>query len=191
CGGRSGDAPYLGVVRSRCLRPAREVAREAGGSPPPARGAPRGGAGGGPHPPVPSARGRRPAGRLFLDDHRHRPRRDPRRDRLRARRPGAGTLHRTTAPSPAMLSGAVRLQTVAATFDGDLGQFAAHGRVLGDTVLSIAIVSEGDSQMTRIPLQGPITLPTLLPLRLAFGGELRSGRSYTARLFDPLLLTGR
>jgi len=45
--------------------------------------------------------------------------------------------------------------------------------------------------MTRIPLQGPITLPTLLPLRLAFGGELRSGRSYTARLFDPLLLTGR
>jgi transglutaminase superfamily protein len=30
-----------------------------------------------------------------------------------------------------------------------------------------------------------------LPLRLAFGGELKSGRSYTARLFDPLLLTGR
>src|SRR3989442_1103908 len=29
------------------------------------------------------------------------------------------------------------------------------------------------------------------PLRLAFGGELRSGRSYTARLFDPLLLTSR
>jgi len=105
--------------------------------------------------------------------------------------PALGTLHRTTARSTTMLSRALRLQTVAATFDGDLGQFAAHGRVLGDTVLSIAIVSEGDSQMTRIPLQGPITLPTLLPLRLAFGGELRSGRSYTARLFDPLLLTGR
>ena len=105
--------------------------------------------------------------------------------------PALGTLHRTTARSITTLSRALRLQTVAATFDGDLGQFAAHGRVLGDTVLSIAIVSEGDSQMTRIPLQGPITLPTLLPLRLAFGGELRSGRSYTARLFDPLLLTGR
>jgi hypothetical protein len=45
--------------------------------------------------------------------------------------------------------------------------------------------------MTRIPLEGPITVPALLPLRLAFGGELKSGRSYTARLFDPLLLTGR
>ena len=102
-----------------------------------------------------------------------------------------GTLHRTTARSITMLSRALRLETVETTFDGDLGQFAAHGRVIGDTVLSVAIVSEGDSQMTRIPLQGPITLPTLLPLRLAFGGELRSGRSYTARLFDPLLLTGR
>src|SRR5207247_11240904 len=50
---------------------------------------------------------------------------------------------------------------------------------------------EGDAQLTRIPLRGPVTLPTLLPLRLAFGGELRSGRSSTARLFDPLLLTGR
>jgi hypothetical protein len=105
--------------------------------------------------------------------------------------PALGTLHRTAARSTTMLSRALRLQTVEATFDGDLGQFSAHGRVLGDTVLSISIVSEGDSQMTRIPLQGPITLPTLLPLRLAFGGELRSGRSYTARLFDPLLLTGR
>jgi hypothetical protein len=102
-----------------------------------------------------------------------------------------GKLHRTSARSVAMVSRALRLQSVDATFDGDLGQFAAHGRVLGDSVLSVAIVSEGDSQMTRIPLQGPLTLPTLLPLRLAFGGELRSGRSYTARLFDPLLLTGR
>ena len=105
--------------------------------------------------------------------------------------PALGTLHRTSARSITMLSRALRLQTVETTFDGDLGQFSAHGSVLGDTVLSIAIISEGDSQMTRIPLAGPITLPSLLPLRLAFGGELRSGRSYTARLFDPLLLTGR
>ena len=105
--------------------------------------------------------------------------------------PALGALHRTSARSVTMLSRSMRVQSVDATFDGDLGQFAAHGRVFGDTVLSVAIVSAGDSQMTRIPLQGPITLPALLPLRLAFGGELKSGRSYTARLFDPLLLTGR
>ena len=102
-----------------------------------------------------------------------------------------GKLRRTTARSVATLSRALRLQSVDAIFDGDLGQFAAHARVLGDTILSVAIVSAGDSQMTRIPLEGPVTLPSLLPLRLAFGGELQSGRSYTARLFDPLLLTSR
>ncbi|HKC41612.1 MAG TPA: transglutaminase family protein [Gemmatimonadales bacterium] len=105
--------------------------------------------------------------------------------------PAMGALHRTSARSIATLSRALRLETVETTFDGDLGQFAAHGRVIGDTVLLVAIVAAGDSQTTRIPLQGPITLPTLLPLRLAFGGELRSGHAYTARLFDPLLLTGR
>lgn len=105
--------------------------------------------------------------------------------------PALGTLHRTSARSVTMLSRALRLQSIDATFDGDLGQFTTHGRVLGDSVLSIAIITGGDSQMTRIPLEEPITLPTLLPLRLAFGGELQSGRSYTARLFDPLLVTGR
>jgi len=105
--------------------------------------------------------------------------------------PAMGALHRTSARSTATLSRALRLETVETTFDGDLGQFAAHGRVIGDTVLLVAIVAAGDSQTTRIPLQGPITLPTLLPLRLAFGGELRSGHAYTARLFDPLLLTSR
>ncbi|HXM38835.1 MAG TPA: transglutaminase-like domain-containing protein [Gemmatimonadales bacterium] len=102
-----------------------------------------------------------------------------------------GKLHRTTARSVALLSRALRLQRVDVTFDGDLGQFAAHGRVLGDTILAVAIVSDRDSQVTRIPLTGPITLPTLLPLRLAFGGELQPGRTYTARLFDPLLLAAR
>jgi transglutaminase-like putative cysteine protease len=105
--------------------------------------------------------------------------------------PALGKLHRTSARSVAHLSRALRLQTVDATFDGDMGEFTTHGRVVGDTVLAISILSEGDSQMTRIPLEGPITLPALLPLRLAFGGELQSGRSYTARLFDPVLVTSR
>jgi Transglutaminase-like superfamily len=105
--------------------------------------------------------------------------------------PALGKMHRTTARSTAMLSRALRLESVDASFDGDLGQFTTHGRVLGDSLLSIAIVSGEDSQTTRIPLQGPVTLPALLPLRLAFGGELQSGRAYTARLFDPLLVTGR
>jgi transglutaminase-like putative cysteine protease len=103
----------------------------------------------------------------------------------------AGKLRRSTARSVALLSRTLRLQRVDVTFDGDFGEFVAHGRVLGDSVLRVSIVSDGDSQVTRIPLTGPITLPTLLPLRLAFGGELQQGRTYSARLFDPLLLAAR
>jgi len=99
-----------------------------------------------------------------------------------------GKLRRTKARSVAFLSRTLRLQSVDVTFDGDIGQFDAHGRVLGDSVMRVSIVSDGDSQVTRIPLTGPITLPSLLPLRLAFGGELQRGRTYSARLFDPLLL---
>ena len=103
----------------------------------------------------------------------------------------AGKLRRSTARSVALLSRTLRLQRVDVAFDGDFGEFVAHGRVLGDSVLRVSIVSEGDSQVTRMPLRGPITLPTLLPLRLAFGGELQQGRIYTARLFDPRLLAAR
>ena len=104
----------------------------------------------------------------------------------------AGKLRRSTARSVALLSRTLRLQRVDVTFDGDFGEFTAHGRVLGDSVLRVSIVSEGSSQVTQnLPLSGPITLPTLLPLRLAFGGELQQGRTYSARLFDPLLLAPR
>lgn len=102
-----------------------------------------------------------------------------------------GKLHRTTARSTALLSRALRLQRVDLRFDGDIGRFDARGIVYGDSILAVAIVSDDDSQMTRIRLDGPITLPILLPLRLAFGGELESGRTYGARLFDPVLLVGR
>ena len=102
-----------------------------------------------------------------------------------------GKLRRTTVRSVAFLSRTLRLQRVDVNFDGDIGTFVAHGRVIGDTLLRVSIVSDNDSQVTRIPLTGPITLPSLLPLRLAFGGELRHGRSYSARLFDPLLLATR
>jgi hypothetical protein len=105
--------------------------------------------------------------------------------------PALGKLHRTSARSVAMLSRALRLARVEAIFDGDLGRFAARGQVLGDSVLRVTIVTETDSQTTRIPLSGPVTLPTMIPLRLAFGGELRPGRTYEARLFDPLLLAER
>ena len=105
--------------------------------------------------------------------------------------PAAGTLHRTTAMSRATFSRTLRFEGVEAKFDGDLGRFAARGLVSGDTVLAVSRASETDSETTRTPLLRPIVLPALLPLRLAFGGELKPGTAYTSAVFDPMLLAQR
>ena len=105
--------------------------------------------------------------------------------------PALGVLHRTTARSRATLSRALRLEEVDVKFDGDIGRFTARGVVNGDTLLSVQLMSGRDTQVTLVPLTRPVVLPTLLPLRLAFGGELRPGKTYTSRVFDPLLLVER
>lgn len=102
-----------------------------------------------------------------------------------------GTLHGTHAMSRATVSRALRLQSVVTQFDGDLGRFSARALVSGDTLLTVTLATGARSETTRVPLAHPIVLPSLVPLRLAFGGELRAGRSYTIAVFDPLLLAER
>jgi len=102
--------------------------------------------------------------------------------------PVLGTLPRTAALSRATLSRTLRFEGVDAKFDGDLGRFAARGLVNGDTVLTVSLASGTDSETSRVPLARSIVLPTILPLRLAFGGELKRGKTYTIAVFDPMLL---
>jgi hypothetical protein len=105
--------------------------------------------------------------------------------------PAVGTLHRTAAMSRATFSRALRFEGVEAKFDGDMGRFAARGLVIGDTVLTISLASATDSETTRMPLVRPVVLPTILPLRLAFSGELKPGKVYSSVVFDPMLLAQR
>src|SRR5712692_9888282 len=102
--------------------------------------------------------------------------------------PALGVLHRTTVLSRATLSRALRLEGVDVKFAGEPGRFAARGAVTGDSVLRLTLLTTTDSATTRVPLAQSIVLPTVVPLRLAFGGELKRGRTYTLATFDPVLL---
>jgi transglutaminase-like putative cysteine protease len=102
-----------------------------------------------------------------------------------------GHVHRTIARSAAIVNRALRLQHVDATFDGDGAVYAAHASLGQDSTLSIGLASGADTQTTRLRLARPIVLPSLLPLRLAFGGELKAGSTFALRLFDPMLLAER
>src|SRR5213083_1435310 len=112
-------------------------------------------------------------------------------DILELRIPALGVMHRTAAMSRATLSRTLRLERVDARFDGDLGRFAARSLVAGDSLLTVTLLAGPDSDTTHVPLARPIVLPTLLPLRLAFGGELKRGKTYTSVVFDPILLAER
>lgn len=102
-----------------------------------------------------------------------------------------GHVHRTIARSTAIVNRALRLQHVDATFDGDGAVYAAHAALGVDSTLTITLTSGADTQATRLRLARPIVLPSLLPLRLAFGGELKPGSTFALRVFDPMLLAER
>jgi len=82
------------------------------------------------------------------------------------------------------------------SFDGQLNSEAARfhiaGAVDGDTVLNITIDAGGSRpQRQRIPLARPLVLSDMVSLRLAVGGNLETGRTYTLHTFDPMMMQER
>lgn len=105
--------------------------------------------------------------------------------------PALGTVHRVDARTDANLTRTLQLRTFEATLSAENARFAVRGEVSGDSLLAVEIESADSRQNVRIPLQRPIMLPALMPLKLVFGGDLQVGREYTVKLFDPLLLEER
>ncbi|MDH3289607.1 MAG: transglutaminase-like domain-containing protein [Gemmatimonadota bacterium] len=112
-------------------------------------------------------------------------------DQMVLRIPALGSLQRVEARTSANLTRTLRLRSFDATLRGQDVRFGVVGRVTGDSVLDVEIQSADSKQTYRIPLERPIVLPALLPLKLAFGGNLGVGRTYSMRLFDPLTLAER
>jgi transglutaminase superfamily protein len=102
--------------------------------------------------------------------------------------PALGMMHRTDARSTASVSRALRMQGVDVTYDGDAGRWHAAARMVNDSSLRLTLTASGDSETTVLHVARAPVLPDLLPLRVAFGGELKTGRSVRVAVFDPLLL---
>lgn len=100
-----------------------------------------------------------------------------------------GTVQRTQLVTETRLSRDFRLRSFTASLTSPAGTFRASGTVQGDSVLDVEIVT-GDNapQRSRIRLDRPMTLSSLLPLELAVGRRLEVGRTYAIRLFDPMLM---
>jgi transglutaminase-like putative cysteine protease len=105
--------------------------------------------------------------------------------------PVLDTVQRTEARVEIDLSRTLRLRAFEATLRGPAARFVATGHVQGDTALALELTTDASREARRIRLEEPIVLPQLLPLRMAFGGDLSVGRTYGLRLFDPILLAAR
>jgi transglutaminase-like putative cysteine protease len=100
--------------------------------------------------------------------------------------PIGGRARRATARSNATLSRGLRMRDFDLTLDSEGAPVHAQGSVEGDSVLVLGIVSGTDSAAAqRIPLTGPILLPTLVPIAVALGETPKVGKRYVLPMFDP------
>ena len=106
--------------------------------------------------------------------------------------PVGGALHRATARSVVHLTRGLALTDFKVTLDSDAGHLEVTGRPAGDTSLVIVSASDGapaDTQVVRA--DGPVFLPTLVPLAVMLSKEPRVGARHKLMMFDPTTMAPR
>ncbi|MDP3773773.1 MAG: transglutaminase-like domain-containing protein [Gemmatimonadales bacterium] len=103
-----------------------------------------------------------------------------------------GSIQRVELTTDILLTRALHVRSFQGSLNSEAARMIARGSVEGDSVLVLEIDAGGSRpSRQRIRLERPIILPAMLPLQLAFGGELRIGRTYRLRMFDPIAFTER
>lgn len=87
----------------------------------------------------------------------------------------------------------MRVKSFTIDVDADLSPINATGRMIGDTLLLLAVRGAADQKpdTQRIRLASPVLLPTLVPLAVALAEQLKTGASYTLPIFNPLSMAAR
>lgn len=106
--------------------------------------------------------------------------------------PVGGTARRASARTNVTLSRALRMWKFDLSIQTQGPAINATGEISGDSVLVLTIASGNEKPtIQRIPLSGPILLPTLVPLAIALGEGPKVGRHYVLPVFDPSSMTPR
>ncbi len=113
-------------------------------------------------------------------------------DYLVADLPVGGRTHRATARTEVNLTRGFRVRDFTFDLSAGAGPIKATGRVDGDTVVTLVMragATRPDTQ--RLRLEGPVLLPTLIPLAVGLGGSPEVGQKVTLPVLDPLAMSAR
>jgi hypothetical protein len=114
------------------------------------------------------------------------------KDAFAADLPIAGTVHRATATSEVRLSRGMALTDFTVQFSADSSPIEVRGRAEGDTAIRYVLQSASSPPDTqRLRVQGPVLLPTLVPLAVMLGDKPKVGRTFTVPMFDPTTMGTR
>lgn len=104
-----------------------------------------------------------------------------------------GDIQTTRIATIINLTRQLRLTSFDAQLSSTAGmRYAVRGRAAGDSVLELEVdAGGGRPQLQRIRLSRGLVMSELVSLQLAVGGELRPGRTYSLRTFDPMLMQER
>jgi transglutaminase-like putative cysteine protease len=113
-------------------------------------------------------------------------------DYLVADLPVGGRRHRATARTTVNLTRGFRVRDFTFDLAAAAGPIKATGRVEGDSVVTL-VVRAGSARpdTQRLRIEGPVLLPTLIPLAVGLGGSPEVGQKVTLPVLDPVAMSAR
>jgi len=112
-------------------------------------------------------------------------------DRMVLELPALGQTGTAVARTFVKLDEALFMERFVFSLDSEVGRFEAEGEVAGDTLLTVAIRSQGSEQSLSFRLSAPPVFSAVVPIRVAMGGSLEVGSSVRLPVFDPSTLSTR
>ena len=104
-----------------------------------------------------------------------------------------GVVRRSEVRTNVILTRTLRLKSFDMEYDADSVPMKVTGRIDGDSLLVLGVArgagARPDTQ--RVPLAGPMLVPTLVPLAVALDDRLKVGASITFPVFDQATLRPR
>lgn len=105
--------------------------------------------------------------------------------------PALGQTGSAVARTSVHLSRGLEMQTFDFSLDSDVGRFQAKGTMRPDSTLEVTIDSGSGPETIEYKLPEPPVFSSVLPIRVAMGGELEVGRSVRMSVFDPSTMGNR